>query len=81
MGPAYRVLPGRNLQRRPAVPEILAIASEKAGRAIVVRYDEGLARANDITHAVGDSGPLRRETAWAPVHSLGDTIGWMMGVD
>ncbi len=63
------------------IPEILAIASEKAGRAIVVRYDEGLMRANDIVRAVGDASLLRRETGWGPVYSLEDTVGWMMGVD
>lgn len=72
------MLSGQNLQRRSAIPEILSIASEKAWRAIAVRYDEGLMRANDSVQAVGDSGPLRRETSWAPVYSLGDTIGWMM---
>ncbi|HSV96464.1 MAG TPA: GDP-mannose 4,6-dehydratase [Spirochaetota bacterium] len=76
-GKTFNIAVGRGY----TIPEILAIASEKAGRYIAVRYDEGLVRRNDIMHAVGDSGPLRRETGWAPVHSLGDTIGWMMGVD
>lgn len=73
-GKTFNIAGGRGY----TIPEILAIASEKAGRSIAVRYDEGLVRRNDIMHAVGDSGPLRRETGWTPVHSLGDTIGWMM---
>lgn len=76
-GKTFNIAGGRGY----TIPEILSIASEKAGRSIAVRYDEGLVRRNDIIRAVGDSGLLRSETGWAPVHSLDATIAWMMGVD
>jgi len=75
-GKTFNIAGGRGF----TIPEILSIASKKAGRAIAVLYDEGLVRANDIVQAVGDASLLRRETGWAPVYALEDTVGWMMGI-
>ena len=69
-GEVYNVSRGEGSSLR----ELFDRLAELVGVRVEPAVDPSLARANDISHLVGDSTKLRRATGWAPSRSLEQTL-------
>lgn len=69
-GEAYNVGSGRSVSMREVVNRLIALA----GVTVEVRPRADLLRPSDAAAVCADASRLRRETSWAPCHSLDDTL-------
>jgi GDP-4-dehydro-6-deoxy-D-mannose reductase len=69
-GEAYNVASGRSCSMQEVLDRLLALA----GLAVEVRRRGELVRAAESTVVRVDAGKLRRETGWAPRHTLDQTL-------
>jgi GDP-4-dehydro-6-deoxy-D-mannose reductase len=69
-GEAYNVASGQTFAMQEVVDRLVAVS----GLTVEVRQRQDLVRAADTGSLRADAGKLRRETGWAPAHSLEQTL-------
>lgn len=60
-----------------SISNLIAAAARISGHTLVVKSEQGLRRANDLSRQIGDNSRIS-EMGYRRVHSIDDTLAWML---
>ncbi len=58
--------------------DVVDLIQEIAGVKLNIQHSDSLLRKNEIVKAIGDSSSFKKEYNWEPVHSIRDSLEWIL---